>query len=71
MFTGTIRSNLDPHKEYPEERLLEIIKLVGLQDIIADGGLDREVQEKGANFSLGTVQLLCLGRVLLKEPKVT
>ena len=45
--------------------------LVGLtESVTASGGLLREVHEKGSNFSVGTVQLFCLARVLLKKPKI-
>ncbi|KAK3240545.1 hypothetical protein CYMTET_49625 [Cymbomonas tetramitiformis] len=33
-------------------------------------GLQGKVNEKGDNFSTGTVQLFCLARVLLRKPKV-
>ena len=35
-----------------------------------EGQLDHEIQEKGDNLSAGTVQLLCLARVLLRNPSV-
>ena len=35
-----------------------------------DGGLDHKIQEKGGNLSAGTVQLLCLARVLLRKPSI-
>merc|ERR1711998_352541 len=35
-----------------------------------EDGLDHEVSEKGSNLSAGTVQLICLARVLLRKPKL-
>ena len=35
-----------------------------------DGKLESAVQEGGSNLSAGTVQLICLARVLLKRPKL-
>ena len=51
-------------------QLLHALELAHLSEMLAelDGGLDAKVSEKGANFSLGQVQLLCLARVLLKQP---
>ncbi len=34
------------------------------------GGLDAVVREKGTNLSAGTMQLVCMARVLLKHPRI-
>merc|ERR1719243_274332 len=46
--------------------------MVRLEDQLKswEKGLDHEIKEKGENLSVGTAQLLCLARVLLKKPKV-
>eukprot|EP00300_Choanocystis_sp_HF-7_P031235 c40430_g1_i1.p1 GENE.c40430_g1_i1~~c40430_g1_i1.p1 ORF type:complete len:697 (+),score=203.27 c40430_g1_i1:197-2092(+) len=72
LFSGTIRSNLDIMGQYSDEEIWHAVKMVDLEKAIREfkAGLDHLVTEKGDNFSAGTVQLLCLARVLLKKPKV-
>jgi ABC-type transport system involved in cytochrome bd biosynthesis fused ATPase/permease subunit len=52
--------------------LLFINKKVQLKEIIQDlnGGLDYEVQKSGSNLSVGTKQLMCLARAILKRSKI-
>ena len=73
MFSGTMRSNLDvTGSAYSDSELWDALEKVNLKSTVkgfADG-LDHEVQEKGSNLSAGTVQLLCLARVLLKKPQL-
>ena len=66
------RENLDVLKEHADDEIWTALKLVNLHDTVKglEGQLDHEVEEKGDNLSGGTVQLLCLARVLLKKPKV-
>jgi len=73
MFSGTIRTNLDvTGNTYTDDALWAVLRQVSLQDAVGkmDGGLEHTVMEGGSNLSAGTVQLICLARVLLKNPKI-
>jgi len=72
LYTGTIRSNLDPFSQYKDKDLIHAINAVQLTKQISnlEGFLDYKVSEGGNNLSLGSKQLLCLARALLRRSKV-
>ncbi|KAK6465385.1 hypothetical protein DFJ63DRAFT_310481 [Scheffersomyces coipomensis] len=81
LFSGTIRSNLDPFDEYTDEEIFEALKRVNLlktttvEEVAGEnqnkfGNLLNPISEGGGNLSQGERQLVCLGRSLLKNPKV-
>ncbi|CAK7894389.1 ATP-dependent bile acid permease [[Candida] anglica] len=83
LFTGTIKSNLDPFSQYTDAQIFEALRrvnLIGADETLesAEAGenqnkflnLDSPVTEGGGNLSQGQRQLMCLGRSLLKSPKV-
>ncbi|CAI5723801.1 unnamed protein product [Hyaloperonospora brassicae] len=68
LFSGTVRSNLDPFDKFPDDEIWTSIKRASLLKAVTS--LDSAVDEKGSNFSVGERQLLSIARALLKRSKV-
>ena len=54
LFIGSLRRNLDPFDEYPDDALWDVLEQVELKQTVSElqGGLDASMQEGGVNFSV-------------------
>ncbi|MGK3751060.1 MAG: ATP-binding cassette subfamily C (CFTR/MRP) protein 1 [Bacillariaceae sp.] len=74
LFSGTVKTNLDPFNQHSEGKLMDVLGRVGLytstDSSCAIKSLDDTVEVDGNNFSSGQRQLLVIARALLDGASV-
>ena len=86
LFSGTLRSNLDPFDQFDDAKLWDALKRSYLvdnvkpQDTTEEGEpeaaapsrftLDTVIEDEGSNLSVGQRSLVSLARALVKDSKV-
>lgn len=72
-FEGTLRENLTfGNSDYTEGKIMEIVKLVGLNDFVKSQpmGLDTMIYPEGKRLSSTDTKKILLAKAILKEPQV-
>ena len=71
LFHGTIRENLRwGNPDASDEELLEAAALAQAGDIVAQKGLDHQIEQEGRNLSGGQRQRLTIARALVRKPEI-
>ena len=72
LFSNTLRNNILFGESMNDDKLIEIIRLVGADFLLKKfpNGLDEKISSKGGNLSLGEKQLISFARILVKNPSV-
>lgn len=72
LFSGTIRSNMDPFDDYSDDQIWAALERCGTKQTVEEmpNMLEATVAEYGENLSAGTRQMLVLGRACLKKSRI-
>ena len=72
LFSGIIRSNVDPFREYSDDQIWKALDQCRMKTAVEQmpGMLDAVVSEYGENLSAGMRQLLVFARILLRHCKI-
>lgn len=69
LFQDTVRFNLTLGKDYPEDRINDVLRRCRLENYVASlpNGLDSIIEEDGKNISGGQRQRIAIARAILRN----
>mgnify|MGYP002586181888 FL=1 len=70
LFHDTLRNNLTMYRNIADDRLVRLLRALGLERFASTEALDGMIAESGANLSGGEKKRICLARALLRDTEV-
>lgn len=72
LFARSVYENLVLDKKVSMDEVIKVCKLLDIHDMIMslDEGYDTILLNNGSNLSSGQRQLLCIGRIMIQNPKI-
>lgn len=72
LFARSVYENLVLNKKVSMDEVIKVCKLLDIHDMIMslDEGYDTILLNNGSNLSSGQRQLLCIGRIMIQNPKI-
>jgi len=71
IIAGTLRDNLDPEHELPDQEIYQVLEAVHLKEVLGTTNLDTELWKGGGcSLSVGQQQLLSLARAALRPSPI-
>jgi ATP-binding cassette subfamily B protein/ATP-binding cassette subfamily C protein LapB len=72
LFNGSLKENIELSKPISKEKMMEIIRITGLEELVKKSGKGDSLQvgERGSNLSTGQRHLVALARAILNDPPI-
>lgn len=72
LFSGTLKENIELSHPISKERMMQLIKIIGLEELVKKSGQGDGLQvgERGSNLSVGQRHLVALARAILNNPPI-
>ncbi len=69
LFTASIKENIFLGEEFGEELLDEVLRTCALEEMVAQYGLEKEIDWAGGNVSGGEMQRITIARTIIRKPR--
>jgi ATP-binding cassette subfamily B protein/ATP-binding cassette subfamily C protein LapB len=72
LFSGSLKENIELSYPVSKERLMEVVKMTGLENLIKKSGAGDGLQvgENGSNISVGQRHLVAMARAIVNDPSI-